>query len=83
MVITMELQRFVADDQRPVRTIENDGYVVVADLGRGVQASVETLDETAIVVLPDDETMEIDLPSAPESAFITNGVLTIELEEER
>jgi hypothetical protein len=78
----MELQRFAADDQRLVRTIEEDSHVVVADLGPGVDGSVETLDDTAIIVFEDDETVELDLPSAPESAFMTNGVLTIELEAE-
>jgi hypothetical protein len=77
----MDLQQILDDDERPVRRIEAEN-VVVADLGQGTEATVESLDGTAIVVF-DDETVEIDLPSAISDAFITNGVLTIELEDDR
>lgn len=79
----MELQRFAADDRRLVRTIDEDSQVVIADLGQGIDGSIELVDDTAIIVLTNDETVEIDLPATPESAFITNGVLTIELEDEQ
>jgi len=78
----MDLQQLLADDERRVRAIENDD-VVVSDLGPATEATVEVLEDTAIVVFEDDETMEIELPAEVSDAVITNGVLTIDLEEDR
>ncbi len=64
-----------------------DGVRIVADLGPGVrEATVDVLDETAIVVVgrgPTASQFEIELPGTGESdTFITNGVLTIEVTNE-
>ncbi|MFB6133112.1 MAG: Hsp20/alpha crystallin family protein [Halanaeroarchaeum sp.] len=59
--------------------------VIVADLGRLTsEASVDVVDETAIVVVEIDgqqRQYEFDLPSEDAHTFISNGVLTIEVGE--
>ncbi len=69
----------------PVRQYDyEDGSLLVADLGpRVAEASIEVLDDVAIVVVegPDgEEQFELELPEAGvKNTFITNGVLTIEV----
>lgn len=77
----MDLEQFIADEDRPVRTVETPEITaLVADLGRGIDSAVDVVGDVAIVVADDDQ-LEIDLPATPTRAFIKNGVLTIELEE--
>ena len=58
-----------------------DEEVFVADLGAsGGDVSVDLLEETAIVVYEDGDDsrqVELELPDGEAEAFITNGVLTI------
>ena len=71
----------------PVRRYDYDGEsLIVADLGiEARDADVEVLDDVAIVVVPGpegDRQFEIELPDAGVSnTFITNGVLTIEVND--
>ena len=59
-----------------------DGWIVAADLGVDAEnASVDTVGDTAIVVVESDGEpveSEFDLPGPATSASVTNGVLTIE-----
>jgi hypothetical protein len=77
----MELQQFINDDDRSVRSVRRDGgQTVVADFGPdALAASVDVVGDTAIVV-QDEEQTDVDLPTSAERAFMQNGVLTIELE---
>lgn len=59
----------------------DDGVVFAGDLGRGSDAMVDVVDDTAIVAVDDDE-YDLDLPSGDAQAFIHNGVLTIEVTTE-
>lgn len=58
--------------------------VFVADLGRhAAEASVDVVDGTAIVVLETadgQKQYEFDVPAEDAHTFISNGVLTIEVE---
>lgn len=70
----------------PVRRYDYEHEsLIVADLGGAGDASVEVLGETAVVVVerPDgDVQYEIDLPpEGVSNTFITNGVLTIEVND--
>ena len=56
----------------------DDRTVMVADLGPAVDASVDVVDGTAIVVAGEDQ-HEIDLPEGEVRAFNRNGVVTIEV----
>lgn len=78
----MELKQFVADDERPVRTVpREDGRQVVADLGDdGDDPSVEVVGDTVIVARDEDE-FDVELQEPVERAFIRNGVLTIDVED--
>ncbi len=64
-----ESRRFEYDDRTE--------YVV--DFGAGVEATVDVVDETAIVIA-DGTQYDLDIP-ADAQAFMSNGVLTIEVEE--
>lgn len=55
------------------------GTMVVADLGPATQSTVDVVGETAIIVTGEEQ-YEIEVP-ADAQAFITNGVLTIEVNE--
>lgn len=61
----------------------DDGSVVVADLGAvAAEASVEVVDDTAIVVLEGEDgsrQFDLDLPDGGAHTFINNGVLTVEV----
>ncbi|GAB3698541.1 DUF7127 family protein [Halorubrum pallidum] len=59
-----------------------DGWVVAADLGVDAEnVSVDTVDETAIVVIEgsgDPVESEFELPGTAESVSVENGVITVE-----
>jgi HSP20 family molecular chaperone IbpA len=93
----MNLQEFVQRDDRFVRTYAyDDETVVVADLAGAdageadfsgaalaEDAHVDVLDDTVIVVTPGDDQFELSVPATPTTAFIRNGVLTIEMEADQ
>jgi len=69
-------------DDAPLRRYEYDDSVVFAgDFGSAGDASVDVVDDTAIVVT-EGEQYDIDLPEGHSQAFIHNGVLTIEVTTE-
>lgn len=51
----------------------------VVDFGSGVDASLDVVDDTAII-LADGEQHDLDIPAGAQ-VFMTNGVLTIEVRE--
>jgi len=62
----------------------DEGAVLAVDLGVDGDASVDVLDDVAIVVVDGDEEtgqFEFDLPDSGAEVFITNGVLSIEVEQ--
>ena len=68
------------DDAFARRYDYGDEEVLVADLGVTGDASVDVLDDVAIVVVEDAEDarqIELELPEGEAEAFITNGVLSI------
>jgi len=70
------------DDVFARRYQYEDAEVLVADLGDSGTASVDVLGHEAIVVFEDDDEsrqLELRLPEGEAEAFITNGVLTIEV----
>ena len=75
MVETRQLE----DDVNPRRYEYDDREVVAADFGPGHDASVDVVDGTVIVVV-DGEQYDLDVDGDPR-AFISNGVLTIEVEQ--
>lgn len=77
----MNINQLSRRDDTLVREYEDgDEPRIVADLGTGVEVSVEVVDDTAIIVFDDGEQMDLDLPESGAQAFIKNGILTIELE---
>lgn len=80
----MDLQQFSRRDERHVREYDADGTRrIVADLGSDVEANVEVVGDTAIVLPEEGEQIDLDLPERGAKAFIKNGILTIELEDQR
>ncbi|MCU4740233.1 Hsp20/alpha crystallin family protein [Halobacteria archaeon AArc-m2/3/4] len=81
----MNIEHLARDDGQMVRQYEYDDESVLAvDFGpQDADASVDVVDDTVIVVVGDEQ-QEFDLPenTASAQAFMQNGVLTIELEEE-
>jgi|AntRauTorcE11898_2_1112593.scaffolds.fasta_scaffold110624_2 hypothetical protein len=79
----MELNALINDDDRSVHSVRrDDGRTVVADFGPVTDsATVDVVGDTAIV-MADDEQTDIELPEPAERAFMRNGVLTIELEDD-
>lgn len=68
-------------DRDPVRRYEyDDAVVLAADLGPGVDGSVDVVDETALVVAGDEQ-FEFPVPAGEAAASISNGVVTVEVEE--
>ncbi|WP_435175150.1 DUF7127 family protein [Halorussus sp. AFM4] len=71
------------DDVFARRYAYDDAEVLVADLGATGEASVDVLGDEAIVVFEDEDgprQLELELPDGEGAeAFITNGVLTIEV----
>jgi hypothetical protein len=62
-----------------MRRVEYDDQTeLVADLGPAGESSVELVDETVIAVTGDDQ-YEVDVEGEAD-AFISNGVLTIEVD---
>ncbi|RZV08414.1 hypothetical protein BDK88_3390 [Natrinema hispanicum] len=82
----MSLEQFTREEGQLARRYEYDDATVMAvDFGtEATEASVDVVDDTVIIVIADDQ-YEIDLPETVERAhtFIKNGVLTVELEDER
>ena len=71
-----ELQQF--GEEVAMRRYEyDDGVVLAADFGPSREAVVDVVDGTVIVVTDDDQ-YELDV-EGDASAFISNGVLTIEV----
>jgi hypothetical protein len=70
-------------DEAPLRRFEyHDGVVLAADVGPADEASVDIVDDTVILVTGDEQ-YEQALPEESDArAFINNGVLTIELQED-
>lgn len=76
----MSVQDQLAKQGLPVRRFEYDDAIeLTVDFGPGSAPSVDLVDETVIVVA-DGSQYEIDVGPDAE-AFISNGVLTIEVEE--
>jgi hypothetical protein len=79
----MNVEQFSEREGQVARRYEyDDGTVLVADLGVGVEATADVLDDAVIVVTEDGEQMELDVSKGGAQAFIKNGVLTIELEDQ-
>jgi hypothetical protein len=74
-----DLQQFDRTDAIARRYQYGDRTVLVVDVGAGVEGSVDVVDGTAIVVVGDDQ-YELALPEGTASAFMKNGVVTIEVE---
>jgi hypothetical protein len=79
----MSLKRISeADDVFTRRYEYDDEAVVAADLGVSGEATVDVLGDVAIVVFENEdgsEQVELELPDGEAEAFITNGVLTVEV----
>jgi len=79
----MSLKHIADEDDVLTRRYDyGDEEVLVADLGVTGDASVDVLDDVAIVVVEDAEDtrqIELELPEGEAEAFITNGVLSIEV----
>ena len=72
-----ERQQF--GDEVAVRRYEyDDGAVLAADFGPAGEAAVDVLGDTVIVVV-DGEQHELDV-EVDANAFISNGVLTVEVD---
>ena len=73
-----ELQQF--GDEVAVRRYEyDDGVVLAVDFGPSGEATVDVVDGTVIVVVGDEQ-HEMDVEGSAD-ASISNGVLTIEVEQ--
>ena len=63
----------------------DDEEIVVADLGPGDEdVTVDVVDDVAILVIDDgdeERQVELEVPDGGAEAFITNGVLTIEVRQ--
>lgn len=76
----MTLKQQLSSQGGEWRRVEYDGGVeLVADFGPGNQPTVDVVDNTAIVIV-DDEQFEFDLPDDAE-VFMSNGIITIEVNE--
>jgi len=76
----MNVQEQLAEQGLPVRRVEYDDVTQVAvDFGPRADLSVDIVDET-VIVIGDDSQYEIDVSEGAQ-AFISNGVLSIEVEE--
>lgn len=75
----MNIEALRRSDEAIVRRYEYDGETVVAaDLGPETsEADVDVVGDTVIVV-QDDDTIELDVDGGAQ-AFMTNGVLTVEV----
>lgn len=77
----MNTENALSGDATLRRYEYDDGVVVAGDLGPERGATVDVVDDTAIVVAGDEE-YDVDLPAGDAEAFIHNGVLTIEVTAE-
>ena len=81
----MSLKHIAERDDVFARQYEYDDVeLLAADLGVSGEASVDVLDDAAIVVVEEGEEsrqIELPLPDGEAQAFITNGVLTIEVRQ--
>jgi len=70
-------------DEMPLRRFEyDDGLVLAADVGPAEDTSVDIVDDTVILVAGDRQ-CEQTLPEGSDGrAFINNGILTIEIQED-
>lgn len=74
----MTAQQVIAD--APVRRFEyDDRTVIAADLG-ATTATVDVVGDTVIVVTDEDQ-YELEVPTGDTTAFMQNGVLTVEVNE--
>ena len=74
----MNLQQQLRNEGIPLRRFEHDdGIEFVADLGPGVDANVDVVDDTVIVVTDEDQ-YDLDVDGDAQ-AFMQHGVLTIEV----
>ncbi len=75
----MNLQQQFPDERVGVREFAYDDRTVWAvDFGPGVDGTVDVVDDTAIVLVGDEQ-YDVDLADGAE-VFMKNGVLTIEVE---
>ncbi|SDJ61543.1 DUF7127 family protein [Natronorubrum texcoconense] len=79
----MTLEQFTRNEGQLARQYQyDDSSVLAVDFGaHGIEATVDLVDDTVIVVA-DDQQYEFDLPDGADDAhtFMKNGVLTVELE---
>lgn len=77
----MNIEELSRSDDTLVRRYEYDGEtIVVADLGtEAADADVDVVGDTVIVVPDNDRTIELTADGEDPQAFISNGVLTIEV----
>jgi len=78
-VNTPDSLRRIDDDKGIVREYDyGDEHLIVVDFGAGYgDATIDIVDDTAIVVVGNDEQFEFDLPTDAADARANNGVLTI------
>jgi len=74
----VEISQSVQGDDVVRRYDYEDESVIVADFGY-VDGSVDLLADTAIVVA-EDEQYEFEVPEGASRAFMTNGIVTVEVE---
>lgn len=70
-------------DEPLVRRLDGDDHDdFVVDFGAThAELEIDVVDDTAIVVTPDEDQFEFDLPGSDASTFMKNGILTIEVHE--
>ncbi len=80
-MVSIDIQQ---SEEPMVRRYEYEGSsIVVADVGSAEGATVDVVDGTAVVVVPEeggDRQYEIDLPGEEAKAVMRNGVVTVEIE---
>ncbi|MFD1515065.1 DUF7127 family protein [Halomarina rubra] len=77
----MTNQQRISEGDGPLRRYDySDRTVFAADLGAGVDADVDVVDGTVMVVVGDDQ-YEFSVPAGRAQAFIKNGVVTVEVSQ--
>ncbi|ERG89160.1 MAG: hypothetical protein J07HX5_01313 [halophilic archaeon J07HX5] len=78
----MSLKKIFSENGLDVRRRDRaNGIELIADLGSGVDAGVDIIGDTVIVVTGDEQ---YEIPGVEDArATINHGVLTIEVEDER
>ena len=71
------------DSEPLIRRIETtDPERIVIDFGASEEGvSTDVVDNTIIIIGPDNQQLEFELPDTNARTFMQNGVLTIEIEE--